>query len=361
MADRRFSIVLLFALSLVLFFAGCKERGSGGLHGTLLWQEKPLFGAQVEVYLKEEKDRSTLPFSVVATAKDGSYSVDLPPGRYFLIGKKKVESSGGRTRMLMAECPVNPLEVATSRREVAPFSLREMGRDGALVAEAGTGIRGRIVAGDVGRSGAYLYVYTEDAAGLMGPSYGEAVQAEDNGTFQVDLPPGRYYLAARWRADGSRVGELTAGDFNGVYPQNPVTVIRGEMLPLADLPLAPVDAELHQQRHASGKFVATGTALAGRVIDEDGTPVRGVYVFAYLDSRMVGKPTYISDPSGADGAFTLHLGEGGIYYVGARSTFGGPLEPGEWIGTYDAEADHRVDAADKGMTPLGDLIVREVW
>lgn len=56
--------------------------------------------------------------------------------------------------------------------------------------------------------------------------------------------------------------------------------------------------------------------------------MQDLYVFAYLDSRMVGKPTYISAASDAQGFYRLYLGTGGTYYLGARSTFGGPLEPG---------------------------------
>jgi len=59
--------------------------------------------------------------------------------------------------------------------------------------------------------------------------------------------------------------------------------------------------------------------LTGKVLDPQGEPVRGVHVFAYLDSRMVGKPVHISAPSNERGEFQLHLGEGGTYFVGARS------------------------------------------
>jgi hypothetical protein len=112
---------------------------------------------------------------------------------------------------------------------------------------------------------------------------------------------------------------------------------------------------------AKGKFAPTGTGFTGRVVDTEGQPLSGLYVFAYLDSRMTGKPAYISAPTGDDGRFALHLGDGGTYYVGARSAFGGPLEPGERIGTYDADPRHAAVAAKGTTRSLGDIVVREAW
>lgn len=340
--------------------AGCSRGGETGLAGQLLFQDRPLAGAQVEIYLRGDKDRSTSPFASTATDADGRYRLTLPPGRYFVIGKKRVDD-GGHPRMLMAECPANPIEVQEGMRPLAAFSLREMGRDGALVPEPGTGVRGRTVSGGQPLADTYVYVYTESASGLMGPSYGEALRSAADGTFQIELPAGRFFLAARKRADGGRSGEVDAGDLNGSYPGNPVTVQRGTMLELGDLPLSPVDAGVRAERMHQGKFARTGTLFTGRIVDQDGKPIKGVYVFAYLDSRMVGKPTYISAATAADGRFELHLGAGGTYFVGARSTYGGPLEPGEWVGTYDGSPDHAARAGKGQTVALGEIVVREVW
>lgn len=354
-----FRFILLIAAAYLL--SACTPQGETGVEGTVLFRGRPLAGAQVEAYLKSQKDRSTLPFAVASTDETGRYRLDLPPGRYFLIGKKKSEAAGGHVRMLMAECPANPLEVAGGIKEVAPFSLREMGRDGALVPDPGTGISGRVSSGGEPVPGAFVYVYTEDGSGLIGPSYGEAVQTGKDGAFQVDLPAGRYFLAARKRADGSRMGEPAAGDLNGLYPGNPVRILKGRMLQLDDFMLEAVDAEQRLERLSRGKFARTETAFTGRAVDQDGRPVAGVYVFAYLDSRMVGKPTYISAPTGADGAFDLFLGDSGTYFVGARSAFGGPLEPGEWVGTFDGRPDHGIEISRGENASLGHIVVREVW
>ncbi|MDT8441772.1 MAG: carboxypeptidase-like regulatory domain-containing protein [Desulfuromonadales bacterium] len=353
--------LLPLLLALLLALAACTPDGDGGLQGQLLFQDRPLGGVQVEVYLKADKDRSVQPFAVGSSDDQGRYRVSLPKGDYFVIGKKRDTTSDGRTRMLMAESPGNPHSVASGLTVVPSFNLREMGRQGGLVAEAGTGLAGQVTHAGEPVARAYVYLYTQSLSGLMGPSYGEAVQTGPDGRFRLELPAGRYYLVARKRAAGGRSGELSAGDLNSPYPGNPVELQRGEWRELGEFPLAEIDAERHAERRADGTFSATPTSVSGRIVDAHDQPVAGIHVFAYLDSRMVGKPVYISAPSAADGSFVLHLTDGGIYYIGARSAYGGPLEPGEWVGTYDGRPDHGFEVSADSRQSLGTVTVREVW
>lgn len=359
--DLRHLWLFLLALILLLGVTACSKGQESGLAGTILFQDQPLSSAQIEIYLKEGQDRATLPFATTSSDPAGRYQINLPPGRYYLIAKKKMEGSGGPTRMLMAASPLNPIELQAGKKEVAPFNLREMGRDGALVAEAGTGVKGRIVHNRQPVANAFVYVYSEKSAGLIGPSYGEAVRTAADGTFTIPLPAGNFYLAARKRADGARSGDVAVGDLNGSWQKNPLTLKHGETVELGDFSVTTVSAANRQERLEQGKFAPTGTTLTGRMVDQDGKAVSGVYAFAYLDSRMVGKPAYISAATGDDGRFELRLGAGGTYYIGARSTFGGPLEPGEWVGTYDARPNHMVAVKKGEALDLDRIVVREVW
>lgn len=353
--------LLLLILILLAGFTACNQGKESSLSGTLLFQDQPLSDAQIEIYLKAEQDRATLPFATTSSDVTGRFQIALPTGRYYLIAKKKVEGSGGPTRMLMAASPLNPLDLSGGKKEVAPFNLREMGRDGALVAEVGTGVKGRIVHDRQPVANAFVYVYSEKSAGLIGPSYGEAVRSATDGTFFIPLPAGTFYLAARKRADGARSGDVAAGDLNASWQKNPLTLKHGETIDLGDFTITVVNEESRKERLGQGKFVLTDTTLRGRMVDQDGKAVRGVYAFAYRDSRMVGKPLYISAPTGHDGRFELRLGDGGTYYIGARSTFGGPLEPGEWVGTYDARPNHMVQVKKGEGLDLDKIVVREVW
>ncbi len=352
-------ICLLPTMLLTCLLAGCAPEGEGGLEGRLLFQDKPLAAAQVEIYLRAVKDRSVQPFAVATTDAKGSYRVTLPEGRYFVIGKKRETTTDGRTRMLMGESPGNPHDVTRGVSRIAGFNLREMGREKLAAADAR--LSGRVTHQGKGIARAFVYIYTATEGELMGPSYGEAVQTDADGGFSVELPAGHYSLVARMRADGGRSGELVPGDLNGVYPSNPVALQSGDHLQLADLPLTVVDAEKHAMRQAQGVFTPTDTQLAGSVVDAEGRPVSGVYVFAYLDSRMVGKPVHIAPPTDASGAYRIYVADGGTYFVGARSAYGGPLEPGEWVGTYDGRADHSVTVDRGAVVDLGKITVREVW
>lgn len=344
-----------------LLLAACTPHQNQGLQGVVQFDGQPLAGVQLAVYLQSSGDRTTQPFATAVSDGAGRYRLELPPGRYYLVAKKRQTDASGHSRMLMAECPTNPLRLTDAPLEVPGFSLREMGQGGRLVADPGTGIGGRLLSAGKPLSGAYVYVYLEDAAGLRGPSYGEAVATDADGRFRVELPAGSYYLAARKRADGARFGELQPGDLNGDFAANPVRLAIGQTRQLPDWSLTPVDAKVRAERFRQGRFAYSATGLAGRAVDEQGRPAAGIYVYAYLDSRMVGKPSYISAPTGADGRFRVNLGEAGRYYIGARSTYGGPLEPGERVGTFDGKADHRAEVKAGKTLALGDIVVREVW
>ena len=354
-------VMLLLYVWACGLLSGCSPQDSAGIEGALLFQDQPLAEAQVEIYLKADKDRSIQPFAVATTDSEGKYRLSLPGGHYFIIGKKRESQDGGRVRILMAESPGNPHQVANQMTSIPSFNLREMGREGFLATDSGTRIFGRVTFKGDAVPRAFVYVYADTGAGLIGPSYGEAVQTSKDGRFSINLPPGQYSLVARKRSDGSRSGALSLGDWNSRYPDNPIVLQEGAQLDLGDFPLEPVDADIHARRIEEGVFAKTATMLRGLVSDADGLPVSNVYVFAYLDSRMVGKPAHVSVPTGGSGRFELYVGSGGTYYVGARSAFGGPLEPGEWVGTYEGNPDHSVTIAQGAEHDIGIITVREFW
>ncbi len=350
--------LLIFFLSLLLFLTGCTQ-GETGIEGEVRFNDKPLGQARVEFYLKSGEERSSSPFSVATTDTQGRFHAELPAGDYYLVGKKK-EQGGGVNRMLMVEYPQNPVVVDSGLVKVEPLALSEVGFAGAIASDGKTHVSGRLMFEGQPLAEGFVYVYTRGDA-LTGPSYGLVVHAEEDGRFDLPLSPGRYWLAARKRSDGSRVGDPQVGDLNGEYPGNPLVLAAGEEKVLQPWSLERVTSSGRQERMTTGKFVKTSTWLSGRVVDEDQQPVSGIYLFAYRDSRMIGKPSFISTPTEQDGSFRIYLDLAGEYFIGARSTFGGPLEPGEWVGTFDGRADHGVVVEAEQETALGDIQVREVW
>lgn len=352
--NRVFFVVLL----LLGLLGGCSSEQ--GVEGRLLFQGEAVAGAQLEVYLQSGNQRSSTPFSVAASDGQGRYRLQLPAGSYYLVAKQK-QQGGGQNRMLMAEAPANPYQVKGAMLAIPAFSLQEMGLGGNLPSDPNTWLEGTITAEGQTLNNAFVYVYSEPSANLLGPSYAKVEQVDAVGGFRLELPAGRYWLAARQRADGSRSGEPDVGDLSGNYSGNPVVISAGQQLRLGVFPLRQVAADKHQQRMAAGKFVASETAIKGRAVDDQGQPLAGIYVYAYRDSRMIGKPTHISAATATDGNFALFLSVGGNYFIGARSTFGGPLEPGEWVGTFDRQQDHQLVIEQGSTVSLGDLQLREVW
>ena len=83
--------MIRYLLILCLLLAACSPSDKG-IEGQLLFEGKPLAGAQLEVYLKSGEERSSTPFTVTSSNNDGHYRVDLPDGDYYLIGKLKQQT-----------------------------------------------------------------------------------------------------------------------------------------------------------------------------------------------------------------------------------------------------------------------------
>lgn len=351
----KFRLLLLGSLILL---CGCPQSDTG-IEGQLSFNGEALRRARVEFYLKSGEERSSAPFSVVTTDEQGQFHTLLPPGDYYLVAKKK-EQGAGVNRMLMAEYPQNPVVVKDALVKTLPLELREVGMADAIVSDGKTRVSGTLHFQGDPLSDAFIYVYTRGNA-VTGPSYGLVARSEKDGSFELPLLPGRYWLAARKRSDGSRVGDPQVGDLSSLYSGNPISLTAGEEKTLQPWALDRVTQAKREKRMATGKFVKTSTWLSGRVVNAEGQPVSGIYVFAYRDSRMIGKPNFISAQTQADGKFQLYLDKGGEYFIGARSAYGGPLEPGEWVGTFDKRADHGIVVMADQQTELGEILVQEVW
>ena len=96
--------------------------------------------------------------------------------------------------------------------------------------------------------------------------------------------------------------------------------------------------------------------VRGKVVDESGNVLSGLYVFAYRTEDMTGTPDFFSEPSAADGRFELALPDAGPYYLLARQAFGGPAEVNELYGKLYAQ-DGRLQGVELSQTE-GDVTIR---
>ena len=177
--------------------------------------------------------------------------------------------------------------------------------------------------------GVFVYVY-KPGADPHGPA--EVIlpaPTTADGTFSVELPPGRYTLVARKRSNRDNAGPLSPGD----QRSDPVdvTIPPGGMVTTTLTLGVKDDAELRS-------FVPPRewtTVISGFVRDPDGKPVSGARVHVYTYVQMSERPKYVSERTGPDGKYVVFLPKGGTYYLAARDRFGGPPRIGDLYGRYD--------------------------
>ena len=192
----------------------------------------------------------------------------------------------------------------------------------------------------------YLYVYKDSSSGFKGLGY--FVQPVERGKFRINLPSGDYYVLARKRARGGQFGPIEQGDYYSYYYGNPVHVTAGEV--------REVQIEMLERLAILEEEVVEFRGVRGKVVDESGNVLSGLYVFAYRTEDMTGTPDFFSEPSAADGRFELALPDAGPYYLLARQAFGGPAEVNELYGKLYAQ-DGRLQGVELSQTE-GDVTIR---
>jgi hypothetical protein len=189
---------------------------------------------------------------------------------------------------------------------------------------------GGVPAHDVG-----IYAYAKTGSGFKGDDYQAHVHTNAKGEFLLDLPPDRYYILARLRADNSvDIGPLRKDDLLGYDPGNPIVVEDGHYA-VSAVPMARL--KMVKSRAESSAFPPG--IVEGRIVDHDGRPVPGAYAALYDKSGMTGRSAFRSDPAGVDGHFKISVPIPGKYFLGARSGYGTPVEGG-WSGVWDGNNDH---------------------
>lgn len=304
---------------------------SGTITGRVVLGDAPLAGMRIEAH--GGLDFSAPPLAVSApTEEDGAFRLELPDGLYALFAR----DAGNR---YFAFCGRNP--VAVSGVPVWA-GLQGVPVDPPIFAayddEYSAAIEGKILFEGRPLAGAYVSLYLDAAEDLKGQGYRLSLPTGSDGSFVFDgLPESGYFLAARKRQGGGRVGPVLEGDYLAVYPGNPLQARAGKTVRVQLTAVRKVrdeaQSEVFERR--------SGPRVSGRVSDGKGAAVSGVHVFAYTD-RVIGhqRPASLSPATGSDGLFTLTLKEPGTYYLGARERYGDSPAPGELFGMYDESADH---------------------
>ncbi len=305
--------------------------GATFIEGRVVAGDDPVAGLRVFLYRTLDYDVDPL-FISEATDKEGYFKVEVSPGSYALFARDS-------ERNLFAFCGRNPVEIKKGTvwaglQAVSAGSVQTV----PYYDEYSAAIEGTVLYRGAPLVDAYVYLYLDAKDGLKGQGYRLSMPTGPDGRFAFDnLPESSYFLMARKRMDGNRVGPVREGDYLGHFAANPIVAKSGTTTQVSIATVRKVKNE-----SASETFNATGQLVVnGRIVDVAGTPVAGLHVFAYTD-RVIGhkRPAAMSAPTGADGRFKLNIENPGTYYIGARQHYGDSPMPGELFGMYDESADH---------------------
>ena len=341
-----------------LLFSGLASAGvSGeftGFKGWVSLNGERIPGVTVYAYREYESGSASGPVVLSEPSlPDGSFSVALPAGSYFLVAAKAETGNpaGLRTGDLFCFHGGNPVRVAEGRPSFIGLSLLRVGADPEPV--AAYGITGTVY-DERGNplSGAAVYAYKSAADGFKGMP-GVFTRTREDGTFHLRVRKGTFFVLARKRESGELFGPTLPGDYFGFYPGNPVTLAEGRGKGVR------IDAQPRQGlREKLGDAYAPAPAivLRARVVDGAGRPAVGVRLLAYRNEGMTGFPAYVSSRSGNDGSVALEVAEEGTYFLLARENLGGPAD-GELYGKFGGTKDHSVKVTRDGSAGTVEIVV----
>lgn len=305
----------------VVVFCSVSAWADSGVRGRVAWRGELVPDVTVRAYSSVAAIAAGDMIAASApTGLDGVYELDLPAGSYVLTAR----TGAGPLKPGDYFCYYNgsPVQVPAQGYRNVGFNLVQVPETSKVEQATRSGIRGELSFQGELLEQAYLYVYKDPSRYFKGPGY--FIQPVAKGTFRLNLPPGDYYLLARKRERGGQFGPIETGDYFNYYYGNPVRIGPGE--------IREIKIETVTRQSMLEEDVVAFQGVRGRVLDGQGQPQAGLYVFAYRDPDMTGTPDYFSAPTTSEGDFEIALPEGGSYFLLARQAFGGPAEDGEFYG-----------------------------
>ncbi len=336
----------------VLFLAAVLSSPSAageftGVRGRVAIRGEVVPGVVVRAYTDFTEGLASVPAAASGpTDVEGIYSIELPPGTYFLVAAKGArEALSALARGdLFCYYGGNPVRVEPGRTVNVGFNLVRVSDDPEPTLPYGVS---GVVYDEKGGplAGGTVYFYKSPAEGFRGiPGFFSRIGPD--GSFRARLRKGSFFVIARRRESGELFGPTEIGDHFGYYLRNPVVLqdggsagIRIDAVPRLGM-LEKFEGFAPQER---------GFTLRVQVTDAAGAPVSGVRVLAYRREGMTGFPAYVSGKSGEDGFADLTVLEEGSYYLLAREKLGGPAGE-EWYGKYGGSPDHSV-RVERGSPP----------
>ncbi|MCF6177835.1 MAG: carboxypeptidase-like regulatory domain-containing protein [Geopsychrobacter sp.] len=295
-----------------------------GVKGRVAWRGQLIPGVQVRAYTAIDMIAAGKVFAISDfAAQDGTYTLELPPGRYYLTARNDSGTPGpGDYFCYYSGAPV--IVPQQGFRQVG-FNLIQIPQTQHDKESRRSGIWGEIRYQGQPLERTYLYVYKKTESDFKGPAW--FIQPVEKGSFRMSLPPGDYWLLARKRLKGGQYGPIEIGDYFNYYYGNPVHIEKNR---LTQVKLETITRLSMLEDDPDAVF----SGIGGRVVGPQGAAVSGVRVFAYRSSTMTGTPAYISPVTSPDGSFVLPIPEMGNFWLLARQAIGGPAVTGELYGKF---------------------------
>lgn len=347
-----FGIVLLLVSAPAAGFSGNGEFT--GVKGWVSLNGERVSGVTVSAYREYERGPASGAVAISdPSGPDGTFSVGLPAGNYFLVAAKTERGTpaGLRTGDLFCFFGGNPVRVEEGRRTAVALNLQRVGAD--PESAAASGITGTVYdARGIPLPGAVVYAYQGAADGFKGMP-GVFTRTREDGTFHLRVRKGTFFVLARKRGSGELFGPTLPGDSFGFYPGNPITLVEGRGRGIR------IDTQSRQDmREKMGDAYGPPPAivLRAKVVEVSGRPAAGVRLLAYRNEGMTGFPAFVSARSGTTGSVTLEVAEEGTYFLLAREKLGGPAE-GELFGKFAGTKDHSVKVTRDGAAGTIEIVV----
>ncbi|MBI5417159.1 hypothetical protein HZA55_04325 [Candidatus Poribacteria bacterium] len=347
-------IKLIIILIFIICIFGCsipiqKKSIESGVKGRMVWGDTLLKNGYVYIFTSSANDFKDTPFAICGpTREDGFFTMDLLPGKYYVIGRKKIDDTKSdriNTGDYFSYYGGNPVIIKEKNYTFVGLSSIKIDSTNISINVSAKGdvnvLEGHVVYQGLPLEEAFVYIYVDASTEFRGPGFAMAGPTKQDGYFKfTDLPENNYYIVARKRSSGEKAGPVERGDYFGYYLNNPIKSKNNTLINI-NIDTAMKSGEIGELDE--GKTKSSNMYIKGIITDEKGKSIEGIYVFAYSE-RVIGhkRPTYISSKSDKSGKYILYFDKPGKFYIGARQNYGDSPKPGEFYGLYDQTADHSI-------------------